>query len=91
MNKYNAEVLAARINHALEAGPTFGSKIKKRLLLEGAKGDTATLKECLIEWEARGLLKVLKKVDECASEDDCVEMLSFVGEKSPFKGWLNWQ
>jgi hypothetical protein len=55
-----------------------------------AKGDMATLKESIVEWESRGILKIIKMPEECGPDDICVKLHRFIDQKGPIKNWLNW-
>lgn len=90
-NENEKAVIKALINYLLEGGQTRGTKIKLRELFQYGIRDLALVDEALHEWRAQGYLVILKEPAECAPDDYCVEMLSFIDQKSPIKGWLNWQ
>ena len=92
MNTYNKDVLTAGINYILEGESSSNDlRISQSLLLTYAKGDMATLKECLEQWEREGHLRIIKQPDLCQPDEPCVEMFRFIDQKSPIKGFLNWE
>jgi hypothetical protein len=85
----STEVLKACLHRYMEDGPR--TRFSKRSLLAFAKGDLATLRMCLEEWQSKDYLRILRPLAECRDEEDCIEMKSFIGQKSPIRGFLNWQ
>jgi len=83
--------MKAGINYILEGRSPSSLRINLELLLRYAKGDLETLKECLSIWESAGYLHILKRPERCRPDEDCVEMIQFIEQKSPIKGFLNWQ
>lgn len=93
MNAHNFEVLRAGLNYILEGRciSPEGTKIAAKAIRVYGKDDVSTIKQALALWESQGKLRVLKDFSECAPGEYAVEMLAFIGEKSPIKNWLNWQ
>jgi hypothetical protein len=81
--------LKAVLHKVMEDGPR--TRFTKRNLLAFSKGDVVTLKECLEEWQFKGYLEIVKPFEECQDNDVCVDMKSFIDQKSPIRGFLNWQ
>jgi hypothetical protein len=88
MNKYNKDVLKAGINRMLEDGYT---KISAHNLLTYSKTDVEVILSSLDEWEGRGIIKILKPYLDCRPDDQCIEVLRFIDQKSPIKGYMNWE
>lgn len=88
MNEDHIWGLKAGINRILEDG-VF--KIKARHLNVYSKGDIEVIEHFIPEWEKLGYLKIIKPYGQCAPNDTCVEMLQFIDQKSPIKGFLNWE
>ena len=87
-NKIKSQIKGV-LHKAMEDGPR--TRFTKRNLLAFSSGDTATLNTCLQEWQTRGYLQILKSLSECGDEEICIEMKSFIEQKSPIRGFLNWQ
>jgi hypothetical protein len=77
------------LHKAMEDGPR--TRFTKRNLLAFSSHDAATLTACLHEWQSKGYLRIVKPLSECKDEDICIEMKSFIEQKSTIKGFLNWQ
>lgn len=88
-NPNTRNVLRAVLHKAMEDGPR--TQFTKRNLIAFSKGDVETLKVCLEEWQSKGYLQILKPLAECKDEEICIEMKSFIEQKSPIRGFLNWQ
>jgi hypothetical protein len=50
-------------------------------------GDWQNIKEILVQWEERGLLRIIKPIDEASDDDMVIEMLDYIDQKSPFPNW----
>lgn len=81
-------ILRAGLNRMLEDGY---KKINASHLYIYSKHDSQVIEESIKEWSERGILKILKPYHECAPDDCCVEMLRFIDQKSPIKGYMNWE
>lgn len=88
MNEYNKRVLRAGINFILEEKIV---EIPLHALLTYAKGDMETMQEALLDWQAKGWLKIIKPPDKCSHDDICIHVFQFIDQKSPIPGWLNWK
>lgn len=66
-------------------------KIEAKHLLVYSKNDSAVVTDSIQDWSQRGILKILKSYSECAPDDYCIEMLKFIDQKSPIKGYMNWE
>lgn len=93
MNDAHNKSLRAGLNYILEGRQRspHGTKIKTTDLLVYGRYDELTIEESLIRWENAGYIRILKPFSECSPEDYCIEAKSFIEEKSPIKGWLNWE
>ncbi|HEX2853534.1 MAG TPA: hypothetical protein VHO24_09865 [Opitutaceae bacterium] len=93
MNDDHYKSLRAGINYILEGRQhsPHGTKIKTADLLTYGRYDQATIEESLVRWETAGYIRILKPFSESGPEDYCIEAKSFLEERSPIKGWLNWQ
>jgi len=93
MNEANYRSLRGGLNYLLEGRQQspHGTKIKAADLLTYGRHDLATITESIVRWEKAGHLRILKPFDNCSPEDYCIEALTYIEEKSPIKGWLNWQ
>jgi hypothetical protein len=88
MKDYCKKVLQASINRMLEDGY---KKIKAKHLYTYSKHDIGVVEESIQDWERRGMLKILKPYQDCDPEEDCVELLRFIDQKSPIKDYMNWE
>lgn len=88
MNKSNQWGLKAGINRILEGGV---QKIKAVHITTYSHGDIEVIDNSLKEWQERGYLRILKPYQDCSPEEHCVEMIKFIDQKSPIKGYLNWE
>lgn len=93
MTNYTYEVLLRGLNYILEGRQVSpeGTKITARHILVCGKNDLASIEAALEIWQRRGDIRIIKNLRQCAPEDYCIEMLSFIDQKSPIKGWLNWE
>ena len=91
MNDYHKRTLKAGINYILEGLSPEDLRITLALLQRYAENDIETLTECLNLWEKAGYLRILKPPEQCHPDENCVEMIQFVEQKSPIRGFLNWQ
>jgi hypothetical protein len=73
----------------MEDGPR--TRFPKKYLLRLCRGDFETLNAALNDWQSKGYLEILKPLAECGDDEACIEMKSFIGQKSPIRGFLNWQ
>jgi hypothetical protein len=85
--KMNINVLKAGINRTLD--DTREAGITAETLLGFSGGDWKMVKCALKEWESRGLLQVLSDPEQCASDEICVKMLSYLDRRSSIPGFLN--
>ncbi len=37
------------------------------------------------------MLNIIKPYRECQPDDYCIELLKFIEQKSPIKGYMNWK
>jgi hypothetical protein len=83
--KTKSEVVAT-INRCLDDG---GTRSFTKAVFQGAgEPDWKLINEFIAEWELRGLLRIVKPIDEASASDVVVEMLNYIDqEKSP---WPNW-
>ncbi len=49
--------------------------------------DWPRIKTSLAEWESRGLLRIVRPIDEARDDEIVIEMLDYIDQKSP---WPNW-
>jgi hypothetical protein len=84
--KPNSRVFAlqAAINRYLDDGVRVYSK--KDLGVFGAD-DWERIHASLAQWQSRGLLRVVKPLDEACDDDVVIEMLDYIDQDSP---WPNW-
>lgn len=84
--------LAAGINLILEGRQTSpnGTKINKKHLRIYSEGDISGAFSVIKKWEQQNLLTILKNPTDASDDDFCIEMKRFVDQKSPIRGWLNW-
>ena len=86
MSKYNA--FKAGINRMLEDGY---KRIQATHLFTYSFENIELIEESLEKWEKLGVLKILKPYRECSPNEYCIEMLKFIEQKSPIKGYMNWE
>lgn len=93
MNADYYVTLRAGINYVLEGRQCSprGTKISAEELVTYGRGDLRTIEEAISKWECAGIVRVLKPFQSCRPSDECIEATRFIEEKSPIKGWLNWQ
>jgi hypothetical protein len=93
MNEETYKVLRAGVNRILEdrQRSVFGTAITSRDLSTYAFGDMATIEVALEKWERAGYIRILKPFRLCRPDEFCIEANSFIEQKSPIKGWLNWE
>ena len=58
-------------------------EIPRKTLRVYGENDWPEIKAALREWEGKGYLRVLKDPEDAADEEICVEMLSYIEQKSP--------
>ena len=90
--RYRVLAFKNGINRHLESGPACNADhLTATYILIYGHNDLSIIEPALKDWEARGLLKIIKPISECKPEDECVQMLSFIDQKSLFKNFLNWE
>lgn len=53
-------------------------------------GQWSFVHNTLVEWEAKGFLKVLKNPEHCTADELCLEMLNFIDAEKPLpSNWLS--
>jgi hypothetical protein len=77
-------LLHAGINRILDDG---GRVIKKSDLVEFGGTNWSIIKAALGEWQTKGYLRVLKDPEFAHDDDDCVEMLNYIDQQSPWTTW----
>ena len=89
MNPEKEHYFAAFINKAMEDGPrdTFTKDQVERL----SRAKDKELEEVLRKWEELGNVRILKPLTEAKPDEACIQMLRFIGQPSPIKGFLNWE
>ena len=88
MNEQNKNVLRAGINRMLEDGY---KKIKAKHLSTYSLQDVDTIICSLEDWKEKKMLNILKPYKDCHPDEYCIELLRFLDEKSPIKGYMNWE
>lgn len=84
----NELVLKNAINRSLS--DSISEYISGFTILGVLKNDPMVAVELLKNWEKQGLLEIL--LDELVpTKDPFVRMKSFIGMKSPIRGFLNWE
>lgn len=93
MNDTHLKSLRGGLNYILEGRQLspHGTKIMASDLLTYGRHDLVTISEALNLWEKAGYIRILKPFAECGLGDYCIEAITFIEQKSPIKGWLNWQ
>ena len=71
--------LVGWIERCLDDGVTIFSKQSIR---EFAKGDMDIAASCLNEWEAAGILEILKPLSEAGDQEDVVRMKKFIARST---------
>lgn len=66
-------------------------KIEAKHLYMYSKQDEDTLQISIKDWEEKNMLKILKPYKDCDPDEYCIELLRFLDEKSPIKGYMNWK
>ena len=77
------------LHKVMEDGPR--TSFSKKYLVGISRGDVVTLNACLQEWQGKDYLQIIKPLDDCQDDEICIEMKSFIEQKSPIRGFLNWQ
>lgn len=88
MSEYNKNVLRAGLNRMLEDGY---KQIRAKHLYTYSKHDEETILSALDDWEKKNMLRILKPYKECLPDEYCIELLRFLDEKSPIRGYMNWE
>ena len=88
MNTKHLHSLRAGINRMLEDGY---KKIRAKHLNTYGFGDSEMIEDATKDWEYKNMLRILKPYKECEPDEYCIELLRFLDEKSPIKGYINWE
>lgn len=73
------------INRIINDGGS--KKITKRTIGIYGVYDWTRIKSDIVEWEARGLLKIVKSLDEAKDHEVVIEMLNSIDQESPWPDW----
>lgn len=86
MEKY--EAFKAGINRMLEDGHKI---IEAKHLFIYSFGNTDLIETSLLKWQKTNTAKIVKPYRDCEPDDHCIELLKFIEQKSPIKGYMNWE
>jgi hypothetical protein len=84
--------LASGINYILEGRQTSpnGTKITRKHIVIYSGGDMEGACKLIENWDRQGILKIIKHPNSASDEEFCIELKMFINQKSPIRGWLNW-
>ncbi len=84
--EFSKEELKRTINRSLD--DTRNRFVRRGVLAGGGARNWPEIKRCLAEWEARGLLVLLRDPETASSGEVCVEMQKYIDRESSIQGFL---